>query len=186
MHGTMFVHLRRYTEEQLGAAAWDEILTAAGLGPRAYLPIGSYPDEEMVAIVSAASKVARVGAPQLLESFGEYVAPHLLGMYRHLLKPAWRTLEVLLHVEETAHRAVRLQQPGASPPYLVARRIGDQQAELNYTSSRRLCFVAKGIIRGLADHFGERVTIQEPECMHLGAGRCLMLVSTRASERLAV
>jgi len=180
MHGTMFVHLRRYTEERLGGTAWNEILIAAGLGPRVYLPIRSYPDEEMEAIVGAASGTAELEIPQLLESFGEYVAPHLLAMYRHLLKPEWRTLEVLLHVEETAHRAVRVEQPGAAPPYLAARRISDQQAEVHYTSSRRLCFVPKGIIRGLSSHFGERVSIHESECMHRGDRRCLLLVSAAA------
>lgn len=180
MHGTMFVHLRKYTEDQLGAEAWDEMLVAAGLGPRVYLPIRSYPDEELVAIVGAAAKRTALGIPALLESFGEYVAPHLLSMYRHLLKPEWRTIDVLLHVEETAHRAVRVEQPGAAPPYLAATRTGDRQAEINYTSSRRLCFVAKGIIRGLAAHFDERVTIHEPECMHLGDSRCLLLVSVAA------
>jgi predicted hydrocarbon binding protein len=177
MHGTMFVHLRKYTEETFGEAAWGQILEAAGLGPRIYLPIRSYPDEEMAAIVGAASGATGLNAHHLLEQFGEYVAPHLLAMYRHLLKPAWRTIDVLLHVEETAHRAVRLEQHGAAPPYLAATRTGEHEAELDYTSSRRLCFVAKGIIRGLSTHFGEHVTISESECMHRGASRCLLLVS---------
>jgi predicted hydrocarbon binding protein len=181
MHGTMFVHLRKYTEEQFGAAAWGELLIATGLGPRVYLPIRSYPDAEMVAIVNAASKTARLEVPRLLESFGEYVAPHLLAMYRHLLAPTWRTLDVLLHVEETAHRAVRLEQHGAAPPYLAARRIDEQAIEISYTSARRLCFIAKGIIRGLSHHFREKVSISESECMHRGAERCLLRVNAASA-----
>jgi len=176
MHGTMFVHLRRFTEEQYGTAAWNVVLSAAELGPRVYLPITSYPDEELSAIVAAAARATGQEVPALLESFGEYVAPHLVAMYRHLLKPSWRTLDVLEHVEATAHRAVRVEQPGAAPPYLEAIRDSERQLTIHYTSARRLCHVAKGIIRGLARHFGEAVTITESQCMHRGAGRCVLRV----------
>jgi predicted hydrocarbon binding protein len=177
MHGTMFVHLRKYIEEQSGDAAWDALLTSAQLGPRVYLPIKSYPDQELTAIIQAAARMTNRGIPSLLESFGEYVAPHLLAMYRHLLKPAWMTLDVLEHVEETAHRAVRVEQPEASPPYLQATRTSGQQVEIRYTSARRLCHVAKGIIRGLARHLGEHVTVHESACLHRGADHCLIVVT---------
>lgn len=181
MHGTMFVHLRKFTEDAWGPAAWNDVLTSAGLGPRVYLPIASYPDEELSAIVLAAARATKRDVPSLLESFGEYVAPHLVAMYRHLLKPSWRTLDVLEHVEETAHRAVRIERPGATPPYLDATRTSEREITINYTSGRRLCYVAKGIIRGLSRHFGESLTIRESECMHHGGERCLLHVSVVAS-----
>ncbi|HKR63826.1 MAG TPA: heme NO-binding domain-containing protein [Thermoanaerobaculia bacterium] len=173
----MFVHLRKFTEDAYGAAAWNDVLSAAGLGPRVYLPITSYPDEEMAAIVGAAAQKTGLAVPALLESFGEYVAPHLVAMYRHLLKPTWRTLDVLEHVEETAHRAVRVEQPGAAPPYLEATRTSAHEITIDYTSARRLCFVAKGIIRGLSRHFDESVTITETQCMHRGGERCVLRVA---------
>jgi predicted hydrocarbon binding protein len=175
----MFVHLRKFVDEQYGSSAWDEILAAARLGPRVYLPITAYPDEELAAIIGAAAEKSGQPVPRLLESFGEHVAPQLLSMYRHLLDPSWKTLDVLEHVENTAHRAVRVEQRGATPPYLAATRVSDRQLEINYTSARRLCHVAKGIIRGLSRHFEEEATISEPACMHRGADRCLLVVSVR-------
>ena len=183
MHGTMFLHLRDFVEEQYGAEAWLNVLKAAGLGPRIYLPIRSYPDEELVAIVGSASKLTGISVPPLLEAFGEFVAPHLLRMYRHLLDPSWKTLDVLQHVEETAHRAVRLENPGATPPYLVANRLAGNELEITYTSQRRLCHVAKGIIRGLSRHLDENVAIVETQCMHRGDDRCLMSVTVLEAHR---
>ena len=177
----MFVHLRKFTEERYGVEAWSGVLAAAGLGPRVYLPITSYPDEELVAIVVTAARATNQGVPELLEAFGEYVAPHLLAMYRHLLKPNWRTLDILEHVEETAHRAVRVEQPGATPPYLETERKSEREMAVIYTSARRLCYVAKGIIRGLAQHFGEAVALRETQCMHRGAERCLIDVTVASS-----
>jgi len=175
----MFVELRKFVEDRYGSSEWDGILAAAGIGPRVYLPITAYPDHELAAIVAAAVRMTGQSAPQLLESFGEYVAPQLLSMYRHLLKPAWRTLDVLQHVEETAHRAVRLEQRGASPPYLETERRDEREILIRYTSARRLCHVAKGIIRGLARHFGDDLVLNESTCMHHGAGQCVLLVKIR-------
>lgn len=177
----MFVHLRKFVETHHGSDAWDRILAQSGLGPRFYLPIKAYPDEELAAIVATASSATGQSMPDLLESFGEHVAPDLLSMYRHLLKPAWRTLDVLQHVEETAHRAVRVEQPQAEPPYLEATRIDETRIEIRYTSKRRLCPVARGIIRGLAQHFEETISIAEPACMHRGADQCLIVVTRAAA-----
>jgi predicted hydrocarbon binding protein len=174
----MFVHLRKFVEAQFGSAAWEQLLGSAQLGPRIYLPIKSYPDDELTRIVAAAADSARMTVPALLESFGEYVAPHLVAMYRHLLKPSWRTLDVLENAERTAHRAVRVEQPEAAPPYLEATRTGADRIEIHYTSARRLCHVAKGIIRGLSQHFGETARIAETSCMHEGAQRCVLVVTT--------
>jgi predicted hydrocarbon binding protein len=176
MHGTMFVHLRKFVEEHHGIAAWDAVMTRSGLGPRVYLPITSYPDEELAAIVTAASALTGIEVPLLLQAFGEHVAPHLMAMYRHLLKPSWRTLEVLENVEQTAHRAVRLEKTGAAPPYLQTERSGEHEVTIHYTSARRLCHVAKGIVQGLARHFGEEIAIAEPACMHRGAEQCRLTV----------
>lgn len=182
MHGTMFVHLRKFVDDRYGEAAWRGIMMASGLGQRVYLPISTYPDTDMTAIISAASDATGQPVQALLESFGEHVGPHLLEMYRHLLKPEWRTLDVLQHTEETAHRAVRLEQRGATPPYLQAKRVDEQRIELRYKSPRRLCGVAKGIIKGLSRHFGERIMIAEPSCMHRGADHCQLIVSSSAHE----
>jgi predicted hydrocarbon binding protein len=105
-------------------------------------------------------------------------------MYRHLLKPHWKTVDVLEHVETTAHRAVRIEQPEATPPYLHAERLSDHEIRIIYTSTRRLCHVATGIIRGLAATYGETVTIAETECMHRGSERCVLQVTTVAWELL--
>jgi predicted hydrocarbon binding protein len=181
MHGTMFVHLRDYVEHEMGASGWTELLRQANLGPRLYLPIKAYPDDEMMLLVQAAATATSQPVPALLQRFGEYLAPQLVAMYRHLLKPHWRTVDVLEHVESTAHRAVRIEQPEATPPYLHAERLSNHKIRIIYTSARRLCHVATGIIRGLAATYGETVTIVETECMHRGSNRCVLQVTTLAS-----
>jgi hypothetical protein len=184
MHGTIFLELKKFAAARVPAAngvgGWERILDEAALGRPVYLPIRAYPDEELARIVAAASALTGIERGALLEDFGFFIAPDLLAMYRPLLRPEWKTLEVVLNAETTAHRAVRLQQPEASPPYLQAERTGDEEVTITYVSTRRMCEVARGIVRGLAGEFGERVRIDERSCMHRGDASC-ELVLTRIS-----
>lgn len=173
MHGVIFSELRKYVLQRHGGEeTWKSLLRDAGLGRRMYLPIGEYPDEEAVALVSAASAATGVPAREVLEDFGAFIAPDLLGMYRSLVRPEWRTLDFLENTEDTIHRVVRLKDADAKPPEIRCERIAADEAVIHYTSARRLCGVAVGIIRGVATHYGEPVQIDEPRCMHRGDPAC--------------
>ena len=39
---------------------------------------------------------------------------------------------------------------------------------VKYTSQRKLCAVAKGIAQGVANHYGEPLTITKSQCMNEG------------------
>jgi predicted hydrocarbon binding protein len=116
--------------------------------------------------------MAKKPEQELLEEFGELIVPALLSIYSALIKPAWRTLDVIEHTEATIHRVVRLRDQRAKPPELHCRRMSPSEIQIIYQSARRLCGFAKGIPRGLATHFGERVTVSETSCMLRGEPRC--------------
>ncbi|MDB4950557.1 MAG: hypothetical protein JWM27_3206 [Gemmatimonadetes bacterium] len=166
--------LRLFGVERLGREGWEAAAAAAGV-PGGPFHVGeTYPDEWMFALVMQASRASGLPVAVVLEEFGAFVAPALLRVYEPLVDPAWRTLDVLEHTERAIHTAVRARMPGAAPPALASRRVADDQVEIDYRSARRLCWVAKGIARGLAAGFGERIEIEEPECMHRGGERCLL------------
>jgi hypothetical protein len=176
MHGIIFTELRKYVDTKLGGDAWGDLLNAAGLKGRMYLPIQEYPDAEAVTLVTTAAQITGLDAAVILQDFGVFIAPSLLGMYRTLVKPEWRTLEVLEFTEGTIHKVVRARNPGAKPAELTAVRISETELHLTYGSHRKMCPVAKGIIKGLGLHFGEEITVVETQCMHQGASECKMVV----------
>ena len=176
MHGIIFTELQKYVETKFGATGWIRLLETAGLSSRMYVPIYAYPDEELARIVATASAMTHLDASVILEDFGVSLAPGLLRMYGSLLNKEWRTLEVVEHTETTIHRVVRMKQPDAAPPYLRATRTGDQQVMVIYDSPRRLCQVAVGIVRGMAQHFGDSITIRQDRCMHKGDVECVLIV----------
>ena len=158
--------------------AWAKAIRTSGAAlPEGPPPLDvTVPDEDLVAVMVALAAGAGTSIPLLLQDFGVYLAPGLLRIYAPLVQPQWRTLDVIEHVEQHIHTAVRLRDRDADPPYLAARRCSRSEVEVIYTSPRRLCALAEGIIRGLAEHFSEPVRVSQPECMHRGDPRCLLSV----------
>jgi hypothetical protein len=173
MHGLIFAELQDFVIQTLGDEGWRQVVAHAGLADRVFLPISIYPDAEAAALVAAASAVSGKSRGELLEALGEHLAPGLLHAYDSLLQPEWRTLEVLEQVEATIHHIVRLREPGARPPQLVATRRGEL-VTFTYESPRRMCRLAIGIARGIAVHYGEGLTVVDRECTERGARACLI------------
>jgi len=174
MHGIILSELKRYTEARLGATAWPRLLKKAGVPGAQYLANETYADRDVVAIVGAASAMAGMEAQAILEDFGEFIAPNLLEIYGPLIRPEWRTLDVILNTERNVHTVVRIQSHGAAPPELKCVRTGPDEVVLTYDSPRKMCGVAKGIGRGLARHYKETIEILESACMLNGAPACII------------
>jgi Haem-NO-binding len=173
MYGVIFDFLRSYVIERHGGrTTWDALLSEAGIGYKVYFPVAQYPDEEIVNLATTASRMLNTPLPAVLEDFGSFVGPSLVTYYEMFVRPEWRTYEVLENASYKIHDAIHRHNPKRNPPELRAVRQGDNRMLVTYHSERRLCFVAKGIIRGLSQKFGEDIEIRETQCMHYGAERC--------------
>lgn len=180
MHGLIHVQLQRFVESRHGAASWRELNRRAGLDHQVLTALSSYPDEDMMRLLNEAVGLTGMPLGALLEAFGEFIAPAYLNVYGSLIKAEWRTLELLEHTEQTIHRVVRVRQPGAAPPVLGVERTSKTEVLVTYGSHRRLCAVARGIIRGVAAHYEEQVRISERSCMLEGADACRISVRLQA------
>jgi predicted hydrocarbon binding protein len=176
MHGLIFVQLKKYASKHLGPEAWDEVLDKAALSGRMYLPVQQYPDDEFSALVRSLSLRTGGDADALLEDLGAFMAPELMRMYGSLLQRSWTTLDVIEHTEDTVYRVLRARNQAVRSPELRAERVAPDEVIVTYDSARRLCGFAKGIVRGLARHFGENVTLDEPSCMRRGDAACRLHV----------
>jgi hypothetical protein len=180
MHGLIHLELQKFVEERFGAPTWATLLRRAGLDSEIYTPLRSYPDEQILGLVGEAEKLSGMSATALLEAFGEFLIPSYLALYGNLLKPEWRTLDILEHTEETIHRVVRMKHEGAAPPRLRAERTRPDEVVMTYDSPRRLCAVARGIARGVSKRFKEMLTIEDRKCMHRGDPACVIVFRKEA------
>jgi len=176
MHGIIFMQLQKYVTSMLGNDAWYQLMNKAGIKQKIYMCSETYPDQEIIALVTDLSKSTGESAAALLEDFGKFIVPELFKMYRVFIKPEWKTLDVIEHVEDTIHRVVRIKNAGAHPPAIKCTRLSPGEIVINYSSPRRLCALAKGIAQGLAAHFNERIDINEKTCMLKHAESCSISV----------
>lgn len=178
MHGLIANQLRSFVVTHQSRDAWNAAVRAAGSRlPEDPVRLSARPaDEDILAVVAALAAASGITVDALLEDFGAFLAGGLLRVYSPLVPSGWRTLDVVEHAEEHIHTAVRLRDPSAGPPYLTARRVSPLEVHVEYTSARKLCRLAEGIVRGLSMHFGEATTMHQPECMLRGDARCLIEV----------
>jgi len=172
--------LQKYVETSFGLETWRTLLARTGLQATIFTPLGTYPDAQLAALVAETEALSGIPAATLLEGFGEFLVPTYLTLYGSLLKPEWRTLEVLENTEETVHRVVRMRNPGAEPPRLRVRRTAPDEVELTYDSARKLCAVARGIARGVAKQFEEPLQVRDRSCMLRGDPACVILFRVRS------
>jgi len=176
MHGIIFSELKKYVDTRFGGDTWNNLLKESGIGSKLYMPIQEYPDEEAVALVSAASKMTGKSIPTILEDFGEFIVPDLMKMYWALIKPEWKTLDFIENTEETIHKVVRIKNPGANPPKIKCHRPSPDEVIITYNSPRRMCALVKGIVKGAAKFFNEQILVAETNCMLKGDSSCKISV----------
>lgn len=181
MHGIIFKSMKDFVVENHGHETWDEVREEASLEQRVYLPIDTYEDDELGRLVTAAAGLTGESIPDLLESYGRFAAAQLVDTYGNVVRDDWDALDLVSNVEDQIHTVLRTHNSDLDPPKLVCRRDGDAQVTVTYASDRRLCFVAKGIVRGVGDHFGERLDVTEETCMHESGDRCEIVVRRRGS-----
>jgi tRNA A-37 threonylcarbamoyl transferase component Bud32/predicted hydrocarbon binding protein len=182
MHGLIFLQLQRFAQKQGGITAWDSLLQDAQLPIKSYSPARAYADEELMALVGAASRLLNIPAGAVLEAFGEFLAPELIRLYAKLIEPEWRTLDLIENTEQLIHTAVRVGNPGAQPPVLHCVRSTPDELQMVYSSDRQLCSLARGIVNGVARHYGETVHISEDACRLRGDPFCAFQVTRVAQE----
>ncbi|HEV3010893.1 MAG TPA: heme NO-binding domain-containing protein [Burkholderiales bacterium] len=176
MNGIVFLEIGKFARSRLGEHAWREVVRLAGVPSRIYYRVADYPDQEAAALVSALAAALNEPLSTVLENLGEFITPDLLRMARSWIKPEWKTLDLIANTEATIHETLRAEGSQTNPPRLRCERTAPDEVVVTYDSPRRLCSLARGIVRGVARHYAEQVAIAEPSCMLKGDAACRLVV----------
>ncbi len=174
MKGIVFNLLEDAVTDAHGEDAWDGILDDAG-ATGAYTALGNYPDDELTALVAAACRLLDASPEVVLRGFGRVALPALAARYPEFLADHTTARSFLLTVEHTIHREVAKLYPDARPPRFDFETAPDGALIVHYSSARRLCSLAEGMIEGAAAHFGETVELTHVRCMQDGAPACTLV-----------
>ncbi|MEK8022643.1 MAG: heme NO-binding domain-containing protein [Candidatus Hydrogenedentota bacterium] len=176
MKGVIFQILEQVIVQEHGEDAWEGLLDAAELDG-AYTSLASYPDEHLFKLVAAASAALQETPQRIIRRFGRKAFPHLAGKYPLFLTPHNSTIPFLLTLNDIIHPEVRKLYPGADVPEFDFSQTADRILILGYSSRRKLCALAEGLIEGAAEHYGERVLLEQTSCMHRGDDKCVIRCS---------
>jgi predicted hydrocarbon binding protein len=177
MHGVLFKGLKDFVVEFFDRETWYEVREEAGVGLEVYLPVNTYPDQELGALVMATAEVTDRRVSHVLEAFGWSVASNLLETYGDRLDPAWSAFDVVARAETDVHEVLRSHNENLDPPNLVCHREGTSRVVVEYRSDRGLCPLAKGLIRGIGDYYDTDLAVREPNCMYDGDEHCEFVVT---------
>ena len=183
MHGLIFFYIQKFADEATsGKTTWLKLRDTVTASDNRYLPNEVYPDEDAIELLQKIADTCGEPLPELIERFGEFLAPLLIKVASQNIDPTWRTLDLIENTEDIIHTMVRTAKPGAEPPVLETVRHSPNELHLVYSSSRQLCLLAKGITQGLANHYGETILIEETSCMHKGDPFCCLVIQDGSND----
>ena len=172
----MFNLLETLVVDSHSEETWEELIEAAGVDG-SYTSLGSYPDEDLFALVGAASAALGQPADDVVRWFGRNAMPLFAERYPALFAEYHDTRTFVLALNDIIHPEVRKLYPGAIVPEFDYDASDPRVLLMDYHSPRQLCAFAEGLVLGAADHFGETVAIEQPLCMHRGDPKCRLAIT---------
>ncbi len=179
MKGIVFNLLEIVVCDAYGEETWDALLARAGL-EGAYTSLGSYPDNDLEKLVTAASRVLDQPGEKIVRWFGRHALPVLAQRFPEFFAPHGSTRSFLLTLNDVIHPEVRKLYPGAEVPHFDFDARQPDRLVMSYHSTRRLCAFGEGLIEGAAAHYHEEVLIEQSECVLRGDQRCVLDIRLEA------
>ncbi len=173
MKGIIFNLAEEVVSRAHGEDTWDTVLDGANLSG-SYTSLGSYPDEDLFAILAEAARLLGSDPQTMLREVAEGAMQLLAKRYPHFFDPHRDTLSFVLTLNDIIHPEVRKLYPGAQVPTFSYEQHSSTALTMGYSSERRLCLLAEGFVTGAARHYGQQVVIEQSSCMLRGDETCLL------------
>jgi len=162
MDGLVTKALQDLVRTRFDDAAWDDVLSGAGLAPLQFLGGQVYPDEMLFRLVDAAAQRGGMTRTQVLEALGEHWVDFAIREgYGRFLTVAGRTFRDVLMNLNQMHDRIALKFPHVRQPSFWCTDLAADSLVLHYTSTRQgLAPMVIGIVRGLAKMHWTRVEVE--------------------------
>jgi len=177
MKGVIYNLVESVVRSERGDDAWDDVIDESGVSG-AYTSLGSYPDGELSDIAEAVARQVGTDPSSVIRHVGHEGLSILAERYPEFFTPHDDVISFLMTLNEIIHPEVRRLYPGALVPEFEYRLGEPGVLELVYLSERGRCDLAEGLVLGVGRHYGQRVDVSQPECVHLGDDRCVLRVVT--------
>ncbi len=183
MKGIIFNLFEDFVVEKLGAEAYEEILASAGLQTtEPFVGPGSYPDEDLFALVASAVKRMGVPTAEALRAFGRFCIPPLARRFPRFMTPHAHPKDFLLTVDAFHSTEVNKLFDGARCPRFHYETPTPDRLVMRYESERRMCALVEGLLDGVATYYGVPIEHAQTSCMLHGDPACVFDLTFAARE----
>ena len=176
MYGLINKALKTMILSSQGEEVWNQILQSSEVSEDSFLSMQRYDDSVTYALVGATSEVLKASPEQCLELFGHYwatvTAPEAYGM---LMDSTGKDLIGFLENVNSLHDRITSTFVGYIPPYFSVSTNSDE-VSLRYESTREgLTPFVIGVVKGLAENFGQQVSFSSVEKCPVDAGETSLI-----------
>jgi hypothetical protein len=158
--GIVFTTFYGFCEQRFGEDMLDDVIEDAGVpNDGAYTSVGTYPFEEMVALVGALCQLTREPMPAILHDFGRFC----FGAWVNYSPDFFRNkqlFDVLASIDHFHEHEVRKLYPDAELPSFKVVARTEERLTLRYDSCKPLADLATGVIAGASDYLVSPVSIE--------------------------
>jgi hypothetical protein len=160
MKGIVFTTFYAHCEDRYGLDMLEDVIEDANLPNQgAYTSVGTYPFQDMVALMTALVRRTGQPLPTLLEEFGRACfAKWVTYLPAHFENKS--LFDILEGVDHFHENEVRKLYPDAELPSFKVESRDERTLVLRYLSCKPLADLAAGVIRGAADHLGETIVVK--------------------------
>jgi len=163
MKGMMFSEFVEWVERTWSEDVADDMIEGTPLrSGGAYTAVGTYPHDELVALVVTLSGLVDRDVPSIVRHFGRDLFERLVRVHPDTLAQAPDAFTLLGRLEGHIHPEVRKLYPGAEVPSFDATP-SDRSLDLVYRSPRGFADLAEGLIEGCSAWYDEPMTIHREE-----------------------
>ncbi|APW97250.1 hypothetical protein CHINAEXTREME_05455 [Halobiforma lacisalsi AJ5] len=167
MHGIVHKTLKEYVVDRAGEDAWNAVAERAGLESTLYLPVSRYDDADVDDALDALSTLADEDRRRVERDFGRTLAPELLSTFdAHVSTDG--DLATLLTTLGTAYEELEVGVDDVTLPDVTGRRTDEGPVIVTYRSPRErgYCWLAYGILEGLAAALDADATVTKTDCAY--------------------
>lgn len=164
MKGFIFTNFLDFVEKSNGLEMVDQMLGECDLASEGvYSAFNSYEFDELVTLLTYVSKKTDISPQILLESFGRFVFPYLIGKHSYIIEKYSNAIDLIAGIENHIHIEVKkLYEDAELPTFNVVDKKEDSLTII-YTSTRGLTYFAIGLMKETLQFFKVKGTIDMVE-----------------------
>jgi hypothetical protein len=162
LKGIVFSEFYEMVEDKFSPELLDEVIEESNLpSGGAYTSVGSYDHNEMVTMVVKLSEKTGIAIPDLLHTFGEYLAGRFAVLFPVFFESAGNVFNFMKSLDQHIHVEVKKLYPDADLPKFDFDDSDPDRLVMIYRSERGFAELALGLMNGAISHYGENITVEK-------------------------